>query len=212
MLCRLLLLVVIASAAGTTLAGWLHSMETGQAAGPQKVVVAVWARLPDYNLRKVGRGLQVFRQSGAVVSLPGYDFEDALAQRLVAALGKDKRMEFRVAAAADPIQVRPLWEGKQRPSSTLGADRLLLVSVAEFGAYTEPIGKDRSYLHEAEARLIDRVSGNVLWQFQKRWVFLGLGGKISELENNPDALKAALNGLLEHFSREVHQALRKAKL
>ena len=141
-------------------------------------VVAVHLQSPDFTVRELK--YRVFYNKGEVkhVPLTGYDFKAAFTDELMNALAAEKRLAWRQPSANEVIDVVGLLGGKVSPPQ-LEADRLLLVNIAEYGAWLADLAADKFYMM-AQFKLVERATGKKLWE-KKLFERIDLEGKIADM-------------------------------
>jgi len=173
-------------------------------------VVAVYLQSPDFTVREMK--YRVFYNKGEVkrVPLTGYDFKASFTDELVNALAEEKRMAWRPQSANETIDVVGLLDGKVSPPK-LEADRLLLVNIAEYGAFLADLAADKFYIM-ARFKLVERATGKKIWE-KKLFERIDLEGKIADMQaDNQKGLKEGINKVLEKVCVKLVAEMQKAKI
>ncbi|HEX8424137.1 MAG TPA: hypothetical protein VF634_12025 [Pyrinomonadaceae bacterium] len=180
------------------------------AAQQPTTVVAVNLKSPEFTVKELK--YRVFYNQAQMKRVPllDYDFKAALSDELLNALAEDTRMKWRPQAENEVIDVFGVQKNKVR-LPPLEADRVLLVSVEDFGAFMVSLMPDKFYL-QAKFKLIDRATGKKLWE-KKLFVTEELDGKLKELQaENQKGLKLGVNKVLERITRKMVADLRLARI
>ena len=179
-------------------------------ASAPSVLVSVQLDSPDFTLMEFK--YRVFYNKSEVKHIPltGYDFKAAFTDELLNALSEDKRMAWRKQSEGEVVDVVALWNHKvQTPK--VEADRILLVHIQGYGAFTASLAADKFFL-QARFRLIDRANGKKLWE-KKLFERIDLNGKIAELQaDNQKGLKEGINKVLEKLCGKIGAEIRGTSL
>ncbi len=173
-------------------------------------VVAIYLQSPDFTVRELK--YRVFYNKGEVKRIPltGYDFKAAFTDELMNALAEEKRVTWRQQSADEVIDVVGLLDGKVSPPK-LEADRLLLVNIAEYGAFLADLAADKFYI-SARFKLVERATGKKLWE-KKLFERIDLEGKIADMQaDNQKGLKEGINKVLEKVCVKIVAEMQKAKI
>lgn len=185
-----------------------------------KTVVAIQVRGDDFLVTHVTLRVLLPQFKNDHIPLIGFDFKASLSDELMNALTKDARMDWRLASAEDGISVQELFDNKKsRAPSSLTADRLLLVDIAQYGAITRPIGSNFCYV-AARMKLIEKATGKKLWEKSediaydyRQSVKINLDKKVEELQaDNQKGLKEILNQIIEKFCQKRAKDLQEKNL
>lgn len=180
------------------------------AAQQPMTVVAVGLKSPDFTVMEMK--YRVFYNKNEIKRIPllDYDFKAALGDELLNALVEDTRMKWRPQSESEVIDVFAVQK-KKAQLPPLEADRVLLVAVEDFGAVLADLAPDKFYL-TVKFKLIDRASGNKLWE-KKLHVTEDLDGKLKALQaDNQKGLKIGVNKVLERITRKIVAELRLARI
>ncbi len=173
-------------------------------------VVAVYLQSPDFTVREMK--YRVFYNKGEVKRIPltGYDFKASFTDELMNALAEEKRLAWRQQSASEMIDVVGLLDGKVSPPK-LEADRLLLVNIAEYGAFLADLAADKFYIM-ARFKLVERATGKKIWE-KKLYERIDLEGKIADMQaDNQKGLKEGINKVLEKVCVKIVAEMQKAKI
>jgi hypothetical protein len=210
----LAILFIAASAAAPINSASLYYDSAPVSAAPlpsaPNAVVAVYLQTPDFTLREFK--YRVFYNKGEVKRIPltGYDFKAAFTDELMNALAEEKRLAWRQQSANEVIDVVGLMDRKVSPPQ-IEADRLLLVNIAEYGAFTASLAADKFYI-TAQFKLVERANGKKLWE-KKLFERIDLEGKVADMQaDNQKGLKEGINKVLEKVCAKIVAEMQKAKM
>ena len=175
-----------------------------------QTVVAVQLQSPDFTVFEMK--YRVFFNKSEIKKIPliDYDFKGAFTDELMNALAEDARMKWRLPAEGENMDVFLVLKKKaQLPA--LGADRVLLVGVQDFGALLADLASDKFYIL-AQFKLIDRATGKKLWE-KKVYERTDFDGKLKDMQaDNQKGLKVGINKVLEKVTRKVVADMRLARI
>lgn len=208
----LLLLVLINLSGFSAASGFVATRTTGRsiATPVPSVVVAINLQNPDFTVREMK--YRVFYNKGEVKRIPmtDYDFKAAFTDELLSALTQDKRMEWRIQSKDEAIDVTAIMKKKGSPPK-IGADRILLVEIVEYGAFLADLAADKFYI-SATFRLVEQATGRKLWE-KRLYERIDLQGKVAELQaDNQKGLKEGVNKVLEKVCAKIGEEMRQAKI
>ena len=182
---------------------------------PPATLIGVHLVTPDFMVFDLKYRVFYNKSERKTIPLKDYDFARALTDELANALSDDKTA-FRAPTAEESLFLASYFdpkgkkiqfkktEGSLPPS--VKADRLLLVSVMQYGAMRMDLGPDKFDI-QATLWLLDRNTGQQLW---KKGMFerIPLTGKLDALQaDNQKGLKQGLNDVLEKFARRAKEKM-----
>ena len=175
-----------------------------------QTVVAVQLQSPDFTVFEMK--YRVFFNKSEIKKIPliDYDFKGAFTDELMNALAEDARMKWRLPADGENMDVFLVLK-KKAQLPPLGADRVLLVGVQDFGALLADLASDKFYIL-AQFKLIDRATGKKLWE-KKVYERTDFDGKLKDMQaDNQKGLKVGINKVLEKVTRKVVADMRLARI
>jgi hypothetical protein len=171
---------------------------TAQSEAPT-VLVAVQVRNPDAVLRYA-------RISAKSVPIPDFDFGALLGDELAVRLGAEGKLQWRVATAADGVDVAALMKSKGPLPASIKAERLLLVDVHDYGIF-RAWGTSPRFTMNAVVKFIDRANRKI-WS-ENGGPTLKIKGEIEDLQR--DNARGFKEGLNEFIGKYVEELAKKRK-
>lgn len=174
-----------------------------------KVVVVTKLRNPDFVMRSSG----MFSGEKKTIPLVDYDFGNAMADEVVAALAEDKRAQWRTVKPDEKLHFESFFAKDQPPAvpPSVEADRVLAINIVEFGGWSYPM-HGKKFVIYAGVGYFDRASGRQLWGKGYYETIKMPESLEKSQQDSQKELKEGLNKLIEKLTEKLKKKVADSSL